>query len=396
MRSSVTLFAIVFGCTAVIFSGGFFEDVYDKLRENDIHSHTGHLQIYRRGFLQTAATEPFSKMIENAPQIQSALEAVPGVVKITQEIQFSALLSNGENAIACSAWGRSEYKNKEHVDQFKSGTRIISGQGLDDTQTDGIELGKGLAESINAKVGSELILLSRTGEGSLNGRDVVVRGIFTGGSKEMDDYLLRLPLSTAQALVRTEGVQSILVTLDDTRKTEAFHQKVQELIKENGWDVETRLWSDASDFYFKTRALFGRWFLVLRFVIGIIVILSIYNTMNMVVMERTVEIGTLMALGAKRKRVIGLIMTEGLVLGVLGGLLGTIVGSFLTLVVAKIGIPMPPPPGFSWAWTVEPLLVPSILVFSFSLSIITAALSSLWPAFKASRLEIAQALRYTT
>jgi len=74
--------------------------------------------------------------------------------------------------------------------------------------------------------------------------------------------------------------------------------------------------------------------------------------------------------------------------------LGILAGGGMTLLISRIGIPMPPPPGATMPWLSEPKVLPSGLLFAFSLSLLTSILSSLYPAYKASRLEIAQALRY--
>jgi putative ABC transport system permease protein len=140
--------------------------------------------------------------------------------------------------------------------------------------------------------------------------------------------------------------------------------------------------------------LFNRFFLILKIVIAIIVILSIFNTMNMAVLERVNEIGTIMALGTKKRGVLKLFLCEGIALGIIGGIIGVILGIIVTKFISSVGIVMPPAPGITFTWLSRPMIVPSAIVFAFVLSFITAVVSSLYPAYKASRLEIADALRH--
>jgi putative ABC transport system permease protein len=123
------------------------------------------------------------------------------------------------------------------------------------------------------------------------------------------------------------------------------------------------------------------------------VILGIFNTMNMSVMERVGEIGTMMALGTTRTWVLKMFIAEGAVLGAVGGLLGTAVGAGLAMVISYIGIPMPLPPGTTLPWTAEISVDPGHLIFGFFLALGSSVVSSAFPAFKAARLEIAAALR---
>jgi putative ABC transport system permease protein len=129
-------------------------------------------------------------------------------------------------------------------------------------------------------------------------------------------------------------------------------------------------------------------------VVCVIVILSIFNTMNMSVLERTTEIGTVMAMGMRPTIVVRLFLYEGLVLGLIGGALGLILGAAVVKLAAAVGIPMPPPPGATMEWLSTPALVPMAMIRSFVLSVMIAAISGIYPAYKASRMEIAQALRH--
>jgi len=95
-----------------------------------------------------------------------------------------------------------------------------------------------------------------------------------------------------------------------------------------------------ADFYNKTVDLYGRQFLVLKIIIAVIVILSIFNTISMSVWERTKEIGTIMAMGFKKWEIMRLFLLEGFVLGVIGGILGTLGGCILAYVISLVGIPM--------------------------------------------------------
>ena len=404
-RTIITLSTIVFGCTAVIFAGGFFEDIFYKMRESYIQAHTGHIQLYARGFLEKGRIEPYTYLIQNPHAIVVELEQVEGVKFVTQRLQFSGLISTGENTLSFMGMGvEPRYEPitpLEESDLRKAtenltlgGVIVIDGSPLVQSDIYSVMLGKGLAAAIGAKTGNSLVLLTNTVNGSVNALDVTVKGIFYTSSQAFDDHFIRLPIATAQKLLSTDRAQSLIVMLNKTEDTPRVKNEIAQIIRDKNLDLELKSWDEISDFYNQTVKLFNRLFLIMKIVIVVIVILSIFNTMNMAVFERISEIGTIMALGTKRRGVIKLFMYEGLALGFVGGCIGLIVGVAITYLVSTIGIPMPPPPGATMHFLSEPKIVPSMLKFAFILAIVTALISSLYPAYKASRLEIADALRH--
>ena len=140
--------------------------------------------------------------------------------------------------------------------------------------------------------------------------------------------------------------------------------------------------------------LFSRQVSVVKFIIGLIIVLTISNTQTMSVLERTREIGTSLAIGLRRGVVLRLFLAEGVLIGALGGLLGLLLGYALGAVVSAIGIPMPPPPGMARGYVGQILIEPSLAGEALLLALTTTLLASLMPAWKASRMNIVDALRY--
>jgi putative ABC transport system permease protein len=115
--------------------------------------------------------------------------------------------------------------------------------------------------------------------------------------------------------------------------------------------------------------------------------------MMMSVMERTSEIGTAMALGARRAAVTLQFLAEGALLGIVGGLGGAIVGVTLALAISWVGIPMPPPPGQTREFTAEMIVTAPLVAKAVILAVLTALAATAYPAWKAARVPIVDALR---
>ncbi|MCB9757359.1 MAG: ABC transporter permease [Candidatus Omnitrophica bacterium] len=405
-RSVITLSTIVFGCVALIFIGGYFQDIFWKMREGFIESLSGHIQIYRRGFNEHGRIEAYRYLIDNYQEIKELVSDFPEVEYVSARLQFQGLMSTGSNTISFIGQGiepqnerQATIEETQDLRQFMKsknlglpvtvfGTSLV---GDDDYQ---VVLGRGLAETMRAQVDHRVTLLTSTVHGATNALDLNVKGAFRTTQKDFDDISLRLPLQTAQSLLDTQAVQVLVVKLHQTEDTDKVFKSLQVIIRDKKLNLELRRWEDMADFYNKTAELFNMFYLVMRIVIGIVVVLGIFNTMNMSVMERISEIGTIMALGIRRRGVMKLFLFEGLLLGCIGGAIGVLMGIIIVSLVAAIGIVMPPPPGTTFSWLSTPVIVPSIVISTFFLSVFVGGVSALVPAYKASRLEITEALRY--
>jgi len=234
-------------------------------------------------------------------------------------------------------------------------------------------------------------LMTTTAAGNVNAVEAPVVGLFNSVSKEYDDSALRMPLALAQQLVRVNGAQQWLVLLDDTARTDAKLAELKGVMPAGRFELVP--WYQLSDFYNKTKDLFSSQVNVVQFIILMIIVLSISNTLSMSVMERVSEIGTCMALGLTRARIRRIFMSEGVMLGLVGGGLGVVIGCVLALAISAVGIPLPPPPGMEQGFSGEIRLTFGIVAKALAIAVASAFVSSLYPAWRASRMNIVDALR---
>jgi len=254
-------------------------------------------------------------------------------------------------------------------------------------------LGRGLAASLGVDVGDSIILLITLSSGGINAVEGHVRGLFFTVSKEFDDSALRIPIGLAKELLRVSGAHTWIVLLDSTEDTHDVLVQVKNQLQSSKSALEVKPWDELADFYNKTVALYSRQMNALKLIIALIIVLGIANTMTMNVLERTGEIGTLMALGNRSKQIMRLFVTEGLILGLIGGASGTVIGYILAETISYVGIPMPPAPGMSTGFTGQIRVTPSLAAQALAIAVITSLVASLYPAWKASRLNIVDALR---
>lgn len=402
-RTFITVIVIACGTVAIIFTGGFVDDIYEGLRYWVIHGEYGHIQVYKKGFAEKGSIMPFQYLIDNYPELDRIIKTVEHVSYTTPRMLAPAMLVNGESTSSILLIGvdpsiESRLSKIPPDSKYAYlGTQVytLDGEDLRDSDPRGATIGRGLSLATDLRVGEDATIITTTQGGSINGMDIRVSGIFWIGSKEYDNILVRLPITTVRKLLNMGCVvQQIVVVLDDDRYTEDVKQKLFALFKEHDLSLELKTWSELSDFYRATVSFLDTFFYAISFIIYLTVAIAIVNTMMMAVFERTKEVGTMMAMGRKQKDILLLFLIEGLIIGILGGAIGTILGIVVAEIVSAIGIVMSPPPGFTRPFIRRVNVVPSVLLFAFFLAVTSSVLSALYPSIKATRLKVVEALRY--
>jgi putative ABC transport system permease protein len=386
-RSIPAASSIAMGVAALMVAAGFIEWGLWYGRESTIHSGLGHIRLVLRDYETKGIADPFAYLMpEGTPALQ-AVEKTPGIRTMAPKVAFSGLISKGETTI--SFIGEGVAPDKEAL--LSRGLNITQGKALDERDARGIILGQGLAANLGAQPGDTVVLMANTSSGGINAVETQVRGIFATITKAYDDTALRVPVPVARELLRVSGSHSYALLLDDTSHTESILSSLRKQFA--GSVLQFMSWRQLADFYNKTAELFSRQVNVVRTIIGAIIVLSISNSMMMAVMERTSEIGTSMALGLRRSAILRLFLCEGFLLGSIGGVAGVAIGFALAAVLSAIGIPMPPAPGMAFGYTAEVRATWPIALNALILAVLTALAASVYPAWKASRMQIVDALR---
>jgi putative ABC transport system permease protein len=357
-------------------------------RDDTIQSQLGHLQIVRPGYHNVGKADPYRFLLPaGVPRLES--DHRPQQIKvIAPRLSFNGLISHADSTLSFIADGVSPQAEAA----FGRGVQITAGEKLSGSEPMSVIIGVGLARNLGVSVGDKVVLLANTASGGTNGVELSVRGLFSTVSKAYDDVALQVPIDTARELLRTQGSHVWVVLLHDTADTDNVLFDLRAKLSEGQFEVVP--WYKLADIYNKTARLFNKQAEGLRFMLALIILLSILNTVTMNVMERTGEIGTCMALGVKRGAILRLFVTEGVLMGCIGGVLGVAIGAVLAAVVSAIGIPMPPPPGVTHGYTSAVVVTPKIALESFVLALVTTFAASVYPAWRASRKEIVDALRH--
>lgn len=387
-RSRAALVAVVFGVVAMILAAGFIDWNLRFGRDNTIQTQLGHLQLMKPGFVENGRADPYAYLLAPpAADEHAALAALPGYRLTAPRLLLAGLASSGE--ITLSFIGEGVDPQAEQA--MASGLRFPEGRNLAPGEPKTAIVGRGLAQNLGLSIGAPLVLIANTEGGGISAVEATVVGFFESIAQAYDDAALRIPIELARELMRTDGEHLRLVFLDDTDAVPVALARLRQALPADTYQVVP--WVELADFYNKTSALFAKQVGVIYLIIAVIIVLAISNTMTMAVMERVGEIGTMMALGTRRSGIRSMFLLEGLILGVVGAAAGLVLGCVLALIISAVGIPMPPGPGMSWGYEAGILLSPANLMTAAGIALATTLLASVYPAWRASRLEIVDALR---
>jgi putative ABC transport system permease protein len=390
MRTATTVAAITFGVAALVLSQGFVEDIFVQLAEAVVHSQTGHIQLATQGYFAHGAHRPLQFLLPDPEGDKAAIRKLNGVEDVMARLNFPGLLNNGRADLAVLVEG------VEPAKEAKLGTFVhfSAGRALGPADRYHAVVGHGVARSLNVKPGDNLTLVVSTADGAMNTVDVQLVGVFQSFSKEYDNRAVKLPLPTAQELLTTRGANVLIVSLRRTDDTERIAGLLRDRAAQHGQEVKT--WSDLNDFHRKTVLLYDRQFGGLLLIILLMVLLSVVNSVNMTVFERTGEFGTARALGNRRRDIFHVVMLENVLLGIGGSVLGAVIGVLLAKLISLIGIPMPPPPNADLSYVAYVRVTPPALLGALAIGFGATVLAAVIPALRVSRMNVALALRQST
>lgn len=405
-RTALTLAAIGFGVLMAVFLGGFAQGFTNALADDTILGKAGAIQIHKAGYNDMQDASPLDFDMPQGGEIEQKVRAIPGVAEVTPRLMFQALLNapGATSMIVIQAVDPAhEYtvlpRSKADIvgnvisDETPSGAVIgidlASALGLVDTVER--QTPKGTVTESHPKKGASGTLSAARKGGQQNALDIDVTGIIAGGDPFSNKRLGYVSLAFAQDLLDMKGrVNEFFVSVVDRDDVPKLRDQIAATLGP-GYEVQT--WQqarpDAAD-----RIGFLRGILV--FVCGIflvIVVIGVVNTMLMSVMERTREIGTMMAVGVKRIHVTVLFLLEGFTLALIGGVGGALGGLVIVVGSASTGGFYFSAPGASKPWQILPNAPLPLVALAVGASLVGTLVASAYPAWRASRLRPVEALR---
>jgi len=239
-----------------------------------------------------------------------------------------------------------------------------------------------------------ITLTVTTVDGAFNASPLEIAGIYRFTSSQVESQQIYLPLQFGQLLLNTNGVDRLVVMLDDLDSTQPARARIQGGLDLSSSGLEVKTWDELSPFYEELTGYFNALFGVVTLAVSVLVFFIILQVLTMSFLERTREVGTIRALGTKSGEVFRLFFTESFWLALLGSGTGIAFGVVLGLAFNAVGIEWQPP------GTVEPVVLGIRMTaqtawLPFVVSVVATLLSAIFPSVQAARLQVAEALRVT-
>jgi len=395
-RSLVTLLAVGVGFAAITVFHGYVSHAFWGLQTMAIQGEgLGHLTIFKAGWLEKGKLDPDRYMFSKA-EIEKIMKLAMQrneIILATPQITLSGIVSNGSVSTIFIAQGVVPQDDRTIKGGWNA-FRPIQGEELNEKKTYGVEMARDLAKFLNLAPGKDGVVMAPTMSGQMNAMDIQVSGVFDAGTDATNDKYMRFPFAFAQSLLDTEKAEKIVVLLDDTEKTELMRSRLLSELANAGIPCEIKTWNELSMFYVKVRQMFGVFFLFVFCIVLVIVVMSTVNTMGMAVLERTREIGTLRALGLKRRGVSMLFAMEGSLLGVFGSFIGIALHTCAWAIIKAVE-PTYMYPGSSSPVPLVINFVPETLIGLTCCLTVLSLIAAIIPARRAARQNIVNALGHT-
>jgi len=450
-RTLSTIFAISIGLTTVLLFGGYRSNIIYSL-ETGLVQAEGHLQIQERNYFFSGQDNPIEYGISDYQQIMELIKndpvLSPMLVVMTPTLHLGGLIGNFSSGVSRSVLARglvaSDVNKMLDWNDYQMHS-YATALPLKDENLDDVIVGEGVGRKLNlcekfklsncvtvvkpaAKLGaampddlSKLVdlgvqdasagassagdetkieMLAATSGGAPNVVGLQIVATRNMGMKALDDNYLLMNLNKAQKLTYGSSqpkVTSINLQLKQSSQIPAATERLQNLLSTQFPEKNLAVlnFQELNPAYGQTVQFMNSIFGFISILISTIVLFTITSTMSNSIIERTVEIGTLRAIGLKRSELRTLFVFEGLQLGILGALFGLILTSATAYLVNHSGFTWIGP-GYSYAYLIllriwqDPVLLYGSVVGLVALT----TLSALWPANRASRMLIVDALRH--
>ncbi len=391
-RALLTVSATAFGLAAFIVLYALIEGWYGQLVENSTRYFSAHVQIERQGF--RLDMEPDLR-IDEYEQVLQKVKQDPRIVEASPRVQTRAMVSSPMASEPLLILGV-DAQREQQVTQLQK--VIIKGAYLAANERNSIVLGQRVAKKLGIRIGEKVVVTAQQVNGDLGSAAYRLVGIFETGNEYFDGLMGLIPLSAGQELLGlNNSVSTIAILLNDRRDSRVFAGSFNSDMGNN--KLEALPWETLMPAVVQMIEFSDVFFYIILAIVLFVIAMGIMNTLLMSVLERTREFGVMMALGTAPGQILRIVIYESLVLSAVGIVVGTILGIAVTAYYHSVGIDLTSLmqateaiPGMTPI--LKPVLIIGSLWWAAIALFVTGAVTAIYPATRAARLEPVKAIRH--
>lgn len=380
------MFVLIYSALAGSFKAYMVGQVTDSM--------LGHIQVHRKGYIASVDNLPLDKNL-NQKQIEKVTELLdenPYIESYTFRLKLGAMFSNYVASTSLRLTGIDPENEAATLPLFAS---RVQGSDAAALAEETILVPELIAKGMKVAKDDTIVLVATNQKGSVNGLNFKVAGTVEpiSGPGGRDGYI---HINDVKKLLRLKAVEvsEVVIRLKDVSKLEKAMQSLKPLqMMRNQKDkpvFELHSWKKLSPFYNIVKML-DLMDISIKIILISIVLISVLNVMVMSVYERIKEIGTIAAMGTSPATITKLFLTEGLMLGLFGTLLGSLLSYGIVLIINSVGI------AFSFGRQSDLVLNPVLHLNEMAvvsvIVILISLIASISPAIKAANLNPVDALR---
>jgi putative ABC transport system permease protein len=420
-RTIITILTVFLGVVVCTGTRGLLNGLQDEIRSALTRKVYGDLQIHKTGYHDSLESSPYKLLIPDKANIGSGIQEAPRLrimallnhqkSQTTTPVMIMGIDSRQENLV-CPRLAKTvrggtmldsalEKMPANVIDDNLEEAGGLEAAASPETQEKEAPRAEGfhqilltpsLMRGMGAEVGDEIVVLLSDKDNMQQAIVAKVTGVIEMATPGAATRLAWMDLTSLQKTLGVEGLASeIALRIPEDGPLSKYQQVVAQKVPE-GQIVET--WLELGGFLRDVMALQEIIFSAIVTIMFAIVIAAIVNTSLMTVMERTREIGTLMALGYRRHHIVTLFLTEAGIIGCLGGVLGVVAGATLVGILRLKGL-IVTLPGQAYPTELFPRITFEFSFLVFGLAVAAALISGLAPAYRASRMKPVEALSST-
>lgn len=414
VRSLVVIAAMTFGIFGGLFTWAIYKGMTERRVKEALTKEVAHLQIHDPKFIENPE---IGLMIPDPGGIVRFAEGLPGVQAASSRMKIVTMINSSAVSAGVTVYGIDPDKEKEVselyasvydsltlAEKLKLTDPAVIGKYLKDStgtwfsgqQRNPIVIGENLARKLKVKINSKVVLTFQSAEGNLTGGSYRVCGIYridNNAFEEMFVYVRKPDLASLAVLPR-ENAHEVAIFLNDPDLMEATMKS----IRANYPGLDVMDWKTLLPDVAMLNDLVEVSMVVIMIIILAALGFGIVNTMLMVVLERVKELGMLMAIGMNKRRVFNMIILESVLLCLTGAFAGMVIGAAMIEIFKRQGIDLTTfaQKGME-AWGFNAVMYPTLSWVYYlvvgALVVVTGVAASAYPAWKALKLNPADALR---